>query len=61
MRYFDISLYARFDRVALEILSLLCTFKNSTKCSNVSFDSDSFQNRPFSYSTKESGSSDIFI
>ena len=31
-------LYARFDRVALELLSLLYTFENSTKCSKVSFD-----------------------
>ena len=28
--------------MALELLSLLCTFENSTKCSKVSFDSDSF-------------------
>ena len=29
--------YARV-RVALELLSLLCTLENSTKCSKVSFD-----------------------
>ena len=32
------ALEVRFDRVALEVLSLLCTFENSTKCSKVSFD-----------------------
>ena len=26
------------------LLSLLCTFENSTECSKISFDSDSFQN-----------------
>ena len=26
----------------LELLSLLCAFENSTKCSKISFDSDSF-------------------
>ena len=31
-----------FDRLALELLSLLCTFENSTKCIKKSFDSDSF-------------------
>ena len=31
-------LYERLDRVALELQSLLCTFENSTKCSEVSFD-----------------------
>ena len=35
---FDTFLNTRFDRVALELLSLLCTFGNSTKCSKVSFD-----------------------
>ena len=34
--------YAWFDRVALELRSLLCTFENSTSCSKISFDSDSF-------------------
>ena len=33
-------LYTRFDRVAFELLSLLCTFENSTECSKISFDSD---------------------
>ena len=28
--------------MALGILSLLCTFKYSTKCSKIAFDSDSF-------------------
>ena len=41
-RYFYTILYARFDRVALEVLSLLCTFENSSKCIITSFDSDSF-------------------
>ena len=36
--------YTRFDRVALEFLSLLRTFENSAKCSKMSFDSGSFQN-----------------
>ena len=35
-------LYARFDRVALEVPSLLCTFENSSNCIITSFDSDSF-------------------
>ena len=35
-------LYARFDRVALELLSLLCTFENSTKYYEISFDPDPF-------------------
>ena len=43
-RYFHTFLFTRFDRVALGLLSLLCTFENSTKCSKISFDSDSFQN-----------------
>ena len=30
-------LYTRFDRLALELLSLLCTFENSTDCSKISF------------------------
>ena len=34
--------YMRFDRVALEVLSLLCTFENSSNCIITSFDSDSF-------------------
>ena len=37
-------LYAEFDRVVEELLSLLCTFENSTKFSEISFDSDYFQN-----------------
>ena len=32
------------DRVALELLSLLCTFDNSTKCIKISFDSDFLPN-----------------
>ena len=28
--------------MALELLSLLCTFESSTKCSKVSFDGESF-------------------
>ena len=36
--------FARIDRVALEVLSQFCTFEHSTKCSEISFDSDSFQN-----------------
>ena len=35
-------LYARFDRAALEALSLLCTFENSSNCIIASFDLDSF-------------------
>ena len=34
--YFYICLYARFDQVALELLSLLCTFEKATKCRGVS-------------------------
>ena len=41
-RYFHTFLYMRFDRVALESLSLLCTFENSIKCNEISFDTDSF-------------------
>ena len=41
-RYFYTFLFADFDRVALELLSLLCIFENSTKCIKISFDSDSF-------------------
>ena len=37
-------LYTGFDRVAIELLSQLCTFENSTECSKISFDSDSLQN-----------------
>ena len=29
---------ARFDRVVIELLILLCTFENSTECSKISFD-----------------------
>ena len=36
--FFYTFLYTRFDRVALELLSLLCTFETSTKCTKVSFD-----------------------
>ena len=35
-------LYAAFDRVALKLISLFCTFNNSKKCIKISFDSDSF-------------------
>ena len=38
----DVYLYVRFDRVALELPSLLCTFENSAKCTRISFDSVSF-------------------
>ena len=31
------------DRVALELLSQLCKFENSTECNKISFDSYSFQ------------------
>ena len=31
--------------MALELLSQLYIFENSTECSKISFDSDSFQNR----------------
>ena len=31
-------LYAKFDGVALGLLSLLCTFENSSKCKQTSFD-----------------------
>ena len=41
---FSTFLYLTFDRVALELLSVLCKFGNSTKCSKIPFDSDSFQN-----------------
>ena len=41
-RHFYGSLYAMFDRVALELPSLCSTFENSSKCSKTSFDSDSF-------------------
>ena len=37
-RYFYTILYARFDRVALELRSQLCTFENSTNCNEISFD-----------------------
>ena len=43
-RYFYTFLCMRLDRVALALLSLLCKFENSTECSKISFDSDSFQN-----------------
>ena len=43
-RFFYAILYSTFDRVPLELLSPLCTFENSAKCSKISFDSDSFQN-----------------
>ena len=29
--------------MALELLSALCTFENSTKCNELSFDADSFR------------------
>ena len=57
--------------MALELLSVLCTFGGSMNRNEISFDPNSFRiakrsiverrNRPFSYSTKEPGSSDIFI
>ena len=34
-------LYARLDRVALELRLQLCTFETSTKSSEISFDPDS--------------------
>ena len=37
-----IHFYVRLDQVALEPLSLLCTFENSTKFGKISFDSDYF-------------------
>eukprot|EP00112_Aurelia_sp_Birch-Aquarium-sp1_P006333 Seg1701.7 transcript_id=Seg1701.7/GoldUCD/mRNA.D3Y31 product="U6 snRNA-associated Sm-like protein LSm8" protein_id=Seg1701.7/GoldUCD/D3Y31 len=43
--YFYTFLYARFNRVALKLLSLLCTFENSTKCSTISFDSSPYMFR----------------
>ena len=43
-RYFYTFLCTRFDRVALEIKSQLCTFENSTEFSKLSFDSDSSLN-----------------
>ena len=36
-------LCARFNRVALGLLSLLCTFANSAECSKLSVDSNSCQ------------------
>ena len=41
-RYLYTSLYMKFDRVALVLLSLLYTFQNSTICDEISFDPDSF-------------------
>ena len=35
-------LYARLDRVALELRSQLYTFENSTQCNQISFDPYSF-------------------
>ena len=35
-------LYARLYRVALEVLSQLCTFENSSNCIIISFDLNSF-------------------
>ena len=40
--YFLHNLYARLDRVALGLLSQLCTFENSAELSKLSFDFDSF-------------------
>ena len=37
-RYFYTILYARFDRVALELRSQLCTLENSTHFNEISFD-----------------------
>ena len=37
-RYFYTYLYAKFDRVTLGRLSLLCTFENSSECKQTSFD-----------------------
>ena len=36
------NLYARLDRVALELRSQLCKFENSTNCNEISFYSHSF-------------------
>ena len=35
-------IYARLDRVALELRSQLCTFENTTKCNEITLDLDSF-------------------
>ena len=43
-RSFCTFLYATFDGLALELLSVLCRFENSTEFSKTPFDSDSFQN-----------------
>ena len=41
-RYFYTVSYTRFDRVALELRSQLCTFETSTNCNEKSFDPRSF-------------------
>ena len=41
-RYFYTHLYARLDRVALELRSQLCAFEISTNCDEISFDPHSF-------------------
>ena len=42
---FSYTLYLRFDQVLLELLSMLCTFKNCTKHQQkLLYDSDSFWN-----------------
>ena len=38
----DTLLYARFDCVALELRLQLCTYEDSTKRNEISFDADSF-------------------
>ena len=42
-RYFYTILYARFDRVVLELRSRLYTFENSINCAEISFDPHSLQ------------------
>ena len=46
------NLYARFDRVALELLSLLCTFENSSKCI-IMLDSDCVHTMPAHFENGE--------
>ena len=40
-RYFHTFSYKRLEGMALELLPLLCTFENSTKCIEITFDSNS--------------------
>ena len=42
-RYFYTFLYVRFDRVTLELLSLLWTFENSAECSKLLIDFNFFR------------------